>query len=58
MADGIDNGSEISESQIAVHWKEEGYYHPAPEFISQANLTDPTITTRFSLGKFPDCFKE
>ncbi len=48
----------VSEAQIAVHWKEEGYVEPSPRFIAQANMTDPGIYQRFSLDNFPDCFKE
>ena len=51
-------GGEVSEAQIAVHWKEEGYVHPSPSFIAQANMTDPGIFERFSLDNFPDCYKE
>ncbi|MBC2713359.1 MAG: acetate--CoA ligase [Desulfosarcina sp.] len=49
---------ETSEAQIAVHWKEEGYYHPSSEFIAQANVTDKAVYERFSLDNFPNCFKE
>jgi acetyl-CoA synthetase len=49
---------EVSEAQIAVHWQEEAYYHPSPQFIAQANMTDPGIYNRFSLDNFPNCFKE
>lgn len=49
---------ETSESEIAVHWQEEGYVYPSPEFIGQANMTDPTIYDRFSLDNFPDCYIE
>jgi acetyl-CoA synthetase len=49
---------ETSEAQIAVHWKEEDYYHPSPEFIAQANMADKGIYERFSLDNFPNCFKE
>jgi acetyl-CoA synthetase len=49
---------ETSESQIAVHWKEEDYYYPSPKFIGQANLTDPSIYERFSLENFPDYYTE
>jgi acetyl-CoA synthetase len=49
---------ETSEAQIAVHWKEEGYYHPSPEFIAQANMADKDIYKRFSLDNFPNCYKE
>ncbi|MBW2368358.1 MAG: acetate--CoA ligase [Deltaproteobacteria bacterium] len=48
---------EISGAQIAVHWQEEGYYYPSPQFIAQANCTDPTIYDQFSLDNFPNCFK-
>jgi acetyl-CoA synthetase len=50
--------SDLSEAQIAVHWKEEGYYYPNPGFIGQANLVDPDIDKRFTLDKFPECFRE
>jgi acetyl-CoA synthetase len=50
--------SNISESQIAVHWQEETYVYPSTRFIAQANMTDETIYERFSLENFPNCFKE
>ena len=50
--------ADVSEAQIAVHWKEEGYYYPPAKFIGQANLTDPSVDERFSIDKFPECFKE
>ena len=49
---------ETSEAEIAVHWQEEGYIHPPPEFVGQANLTDPSIFERFSLDNFPDYYTE
>jgi len=49
---------EISEAQIAVHWPEEDYFSPSAEFVAQSNLTDAAIFKRFSLEKFPECFKE
>jgi acetyl-CoA synthetase len=49
---------ETSEAQIAVHWKEEEMVYPSPQFIAQANMTDPDIYDRFSLDNFPNCFKE
>jgi acetyl-CoA synthetase len=49
---------ETSEAEIAVHWGEEGYYHPSAEFIAQANMADPEVYSRFSLDNFPNCFKE
>ncbi len=50
--------SDTSEAEIAVHWKEEEYYVPPPEFAAQANLTDAAIDRRFALDRFPDCFRE
>jgi acetyl-CoA synthetase len=49
---------QVSESQIAVHWREEEYYQPPARFIGQANATDPAILERFSEEHFPECFKE
>jgi acetyl-CoA synthetase len=48
----------VSEAQIAVHWREEGYYFPSAKFIGQANASDPSIFERFSEKNFPECFKE
>jgi acetyl-CoA synthetase len=50
--------ADVSEAEIAVHWKEEQYYYPSAKFIGQANLTDPSVDERFSINKFPECFKE
>ncbi len=50
--------TEVSEAQIAVHWKEEAYYQPSEKFKGQANLRDPHVFDRFGLDKFPDCFRE
>src|SRR5258708_8421038 len=50
--------ADVSEAQSAVHWKEEEYYYPTAKFVGQANLTDPSINERFSIDKFPECFKE
>src|SRR6266542_3864145 len=49
---------QVSESQIAVHWREEEVYYPPEEFVAQANAADPAIFERFSEEHFPDCFKE
>ena len=49
---------QVSESQIAVHWREEGYIEPPGSFIGQANAADPGIYDRFSEDKFPECFIE
>jgi len=51
-------GLQVSEAQIAVHWREEELISPAPKFIGQANASDPAIRTRFGEERFPDCFKE
>ncbi|MFQ5615161.1 MAG: acetate--CoA ligase [Anaerolineales bacterium] len=48
----------VSEAEIAVHWQEEGLFHPSTQFIAQANMADPGIFERFSLENFPECFKE
>ena len=48
----------VSESQIAVHWREEEYYYPPESFVAQANANDPAIFDRFALDRFPDCFTE
>src|SRR3989440_525711 len=50
--------TEVSEAQIAVHWKEEDYYQPSEKFKAQANMRDTHILEKFGLAKFPDCFKE
>ncbi len=49
---------QVSEAQIAVHWREEEYYSPPPKFIGQANAFDPAIFERFAEEKFPECFRE
>ena len=56
MTDNPD--TDVSESQIAVHWREEDYYQPARQFVAQANAADPAIFARFSEDKFPECFTE
>jgi acetyl-CoA synthetase len=45
-----------SESEIAVHWREEDYYPPPDDFVKQANANDPELLDRFSPDNFPDCF--
>ena len=49
---------EVSESQIAAHWKEEGLIPPSPGFIAQANMADPDVFERFSEKNFPESFRE
>ena len=49
---------EVSEAEIAVHWREEEYFSPPAKFIGQANASDPSIFERFKEENFPECFKE
>ena len=51
-------GDELTEAQLAVHWKEEEYFYPPTSFIAQANMTDADILERFSEKNFPECYKE
>ena len=44
---------EVSEAQIAVHWREEEYIQPPPRFIGQANAPDPAIWTDVRRGALP-----
>lgn len=46
----------VEERSIEVHWREEETYQPRPEFIAQANLTDPDAYRRFGPDNFPECF--
>jgi len=50
--------SQVSEAQIAVHWREEEYIYPPESFVAQANAADPAIFDRFAEDRFPDCFTE
>jgi len=54
----VDDLAEVtsSESQIAVHWKEEEYVLPPEGFREQANAGDDSLLQRFSPDNFPDCF--
>src|SRR5438034_4061348 len=54
----VEEGTEVSESQIAVHWREEEYYPPPASLVAQANANDPAIRERFTEEHFPDCFTE
>jgi acetyl-CoA synthetase len=49
---------DISEAQIAVHWKEEPLINPPAKFVAQANMKDKGIFERFSEKNFPECFEE
>ncbi|NNN18532.1 MAG: acetate--CoA ligase [Acidimicrobiaceae bacterium] len=53
-----DEEEQVSEAQIAVHWREEEFYYPPAKFIGQSNASDPAILERFSEENFPECFKE
>src|SRR5579859_6364515 len=54
----MDKQQDVAEAQIAVHWKEEEYYHPSARFIAQANAADPAIFERFREENYPECFRE
>ena len=56
--DPVEAAKEVSEAQIAVHWREEESYPPPPSFVAQANANDPAILERFSEEHFPECFTE
>jgi acetyl-CoA synthetase len=58
MAESPGSGGQVSEAQIAVHWREEEYYNPPATFVEQANANDRAIYDRFIEKNFPDCFKE
>src|SRR5437764_9164306 len=63
MAEAPPSAEEIldaaaSESEIAVHWREEDYYPPPDDFVKQANANAPEVLDRFSPEHFPDCFVE
>ncbi|HVC78849.1 MAG TPA: AMP-binding protein, partial [Candidatus Micrarchaeaceae archaeon] len=49
---------QVSEAEIAVHWREEELFSPPAAFIGQANANDPAIFERFAEKNFPECFKE
>jgi acetyl-CoA synthetase len=49
---------QVSEAEIAVHWREEELFSPPAKFIGQANANDPAIFERFAEKNFPECFKE
>ncbi|HXZ99756.1 MAG TPA: acetate--CoA ligase [Candidatus Binatia bacterium] len=54
----IGEEQELSEAQIAVHWREEEYIQPPASFVEQANAKDPAILERFAEDRFPECFRE
>ncbi|HYA44089.1 MAG TPA: AMP-binding protein, partial [Acidimicrobiales bacterium] len=58
MANSEETGASVSEAQIAVHWREEEYFHPPAGFVARANASDPAIRRRFAEERFPECFRE
>ena len=54
----VKDQQDVSEAQIASHWKEEELLYPPVDFIAQANMADPTVHERFSQKNFPECFRE
>ena len=58
MATEAHEEQEVSEAQIAVHWREEEYYPPPEGLKKIANANDPSIRDRFTEERFPDCFVE
>ncbi len=60
MVDTIEKreSTDVSEAQIAVHWKEENYIYPPQKFVEQANVKDKNILERFGMKNFPDCYRE
>jgi len=54
----VQQETQLSEAEIAVHWREEEYFYPPPQFINQANAGDASIRQRFTEDRFPECFKE
>ena len=57
MAEANEN-VEVSEAQIAAHWREEEVIAPNPEFVAQANAADSDVLERFSMQNFPESFRE
>ena len=49
---------EYSETEIAVHWREEQYVPPPSAFTEKANADDPEILKRFREEGLLQCFEE
>ena len=49
---------QISESQIASHWREEEFISPGAGFIAQANMADAKVLERFAIENYPEYFRE
>jgi acetyl-CoA synthetase len=61
MADApsrVEDQDQYSETEIAVHWREEEKVPPPPGFAQQANAGDAEIIERFSEENFPECFED
>ena len=54
----MSHSEEVSDAEISVLWKEEGFVEPSAKFIAQANMADPNIFGRFKEENFPECFRE
>ena len=50
--------TDVSEAQIAAHWKEEEFIFPTTGFVGQANMADPNVFERFGEDNYPECFRE
>ena len=50
--------TDVSEAQIAAHWKEEELIFPTTGFVGQANMADPNVFERFGEDNYPECFRE
>tara|TARA_Y100000588_G_scaffold40697_1_gene38890 strand:- start:3113 stop:5221 length:2109 start_codon:yes stop_codon:yes gene_type:complete len=50
--------TDVSEGQIAAHWKEEEFIFPTTGFVGQANMADPNVFERFGEDNYPECFRE
>ena len=44
---------DVSEAQIASHWKEEEFLHPPVDFIAQANMADPAVSRAVQREELP-----
>jgi len=49
---------EYSETEIAVHWREEEYVQPPEGFKEQATAGDESLLERFREENFPECFED
>ncbi len=53
-----DHQDHYSETEIAVHWREELTVPPPAGFLRRANAGDPMLLERFAEAHFPECFEE